>query len=297
MTNDNINTAVIDAMYNDPLLGWLAGLGFSIYQWVLLFGIAFLMLDLLNDLLTSRAKGKRLAETFSSLFTQVPFALAEKFIFGGFVYLYFYIWLAIPWKIESTLWMGVVAIIAADFIYYWEHRACHRVRFLWAAHSVHHSSSVFNTATAFRFSLFDPVISAFFHLPLVLMGMNPIYLLLGELVVQAYQFWIHNEIIGKLGPLEKIFNTPSHHRVHHGSDDKYIDKNYGGILIIWDKLFGSFKAEEETPTYGITTPINTINPIKVQFFEFSGLGRDVVHARGSKQRLGYLLRPPGWQPK
>jgi sterol desaturase/sphingolipid hydroxylase (fatty acid hydroxylase superfamily) len=145
--------------------------------------------------------------------------------------------------------------------------------------------------------MFDPFVSGMFHLPLVLMGINPIYIFMGEILVQVYQFWIHNEMIRKLGPLEWIFNTPSHHRVHHGSDRKYLDKNFGGITIIYDRIFGTFQEEEEIPTYGLTTPINTVNPIKVQFFEFGLLFKDMKKTSGISNKLRYLIKGPGWSPK
>jgi len=119
----------------------------------------------------------------------------------------------------------------------------------------------------------------------------------GIISVLAYQTWIHTETIGKLGPLEWVLNTPSHHRVHHGADDKYLDKNYAGILIIWDRMFGSFQEEEETPRYGLTTDFNSKNPLRVWTSELPELGRDIARSRGLRDLWGYLFRPPGWRPK
>lgn len=269
---------------------------FDIYDWTLVFAAAFLFLEILNDLVTGREAGKRFRESLSSLFTQVPFYIAELLIFGTAVYGYFMLYEIIPWKMPDTPACFILVIFLADFIYYVEHYCLHKVRLLWAAHSVHHSSGVMNTAMAFRFSFFDPIVSATFHLPLVLLGFNPIFIFAAEILVQAYQFWIHNEMIGKLGPLEWLLNTPSHHRVHHGSDRKYLDRNYGGILIIWDRLFGTFAKEEETPTYGLHIPFTSVNPIKVQFFEFANLFRDLSKPRAKGHRLNYLLKPPGWHP-
>lgn len=269
---------------------------FSIYDWVLVFALAFLLLELTNDVLTGRANGERLLETLSSCLTQIPYYLAETFIFGGAVVLFFEIHAIIPWQIPVNGMTAILVLFLADFTYYVEHYAAHRIRLLWLAHSVHHSSGMMNTATAFRFSMFDPVMSAMFHLPLVLLGFHPILIFAGEVLVQAYQFWLHNEMIGKLGPAEWVLNTPSHHRVHHGSDKKYIDKNFGGILIIWDRLFQTFQKEEEIPTYGLTTPMTSKNPITVQFHEFPGLFRDLKGAQSAGEFAGYLLRPPGWMP-
>lgn len=238
------------------------------------------------------------AETASSLGTQIPFYFSEIFVFGASVVLYYTLYYTVtPVHLPVTWTTFFLVILAADFVYYWEHRLSHKIRLFWVAHAVHHSSPVYNTATAFRFSIFDPVIAAFFHIPLVLMGFDPILVFFGEVIVLAYQGWIHTEAIGKLGPLEKVLNTPSHHRVHHGSDRKYLDKNFGGILIIWDRIFGTFQVEEERPNYGLTTPINTQNPIKVWFGEIPGLWQDFRSAPSWRAAFGYLWHPPGWRPK
>ncbi|RDE18380.1 sterol desaturase family protein [Motiliproteus coralliicola] len=284
-------------MTEQDWLVYFETISFSVYDWVLIFALLFLALELLNDLVTGRFSGERLLETGSSVLTQIPYYLAEIVIFGGGVYLYFMIYELVPWKIPTNGYTGLLVLILADLAYYIEHYAVHRIRLFWLAHSVHHSSSMMNTATAFRFSLFDPIPSFLFHLPLVLMGFNPVLVFAAEILVLAYQFWIHNEMIGRLGPLEWFLNTPSHHRVHHGSDPAYIDKNFGGILIIWDRLFGTFQAERQLPTYGLATPMTSKNPIKVQFHEFPKLFRDLGQAQGVGQWFGYLFRPPGWKPK
>lgn len=277
-------------------LEYVEYMSFSIYDWTLVFAILFISLELLNEALTRRFNGQRFLETLSSMFTQVPYYLTEGLVFAGAVYLYFTIYEYIPWQIPVNGYSAVLVLILADLTYYIEHYAIHRIRLFWLAHSVHHSSGVYNTATAFRFSLFDPVVSVLFHLPLVLMGFNPILIFAAEVLVQAYQFWIHNEMIGKLGPLEWFLNTPSHHRVHHGSDAKYIDKNFGGILIIWDRIFGTFQKEEELPNYGLTTPMTSKNPITVQFYEFPRLYQDLVKADSAAVFFKYLIKPPGWPP-
>ena len=271
-------------------------LSFSAYDWTLVFAALFLFVELVDDLIEKRINKERIGETFSSLATQIPFYMSETVVFGGVVLGYFYIYTFIPWKLPETATVAFLAVFLADFVYYVEHRLMHNIRLFWLAHSVHHSSPMLNTATAFRFSLFDPVISGLFHLPLVLLGINPIFIFMGELLVQVYQFWIHNEMMGKLGPFEWFLNTPSHHRVHHGANAKYIDKNFGGILIVWDRLFGTFQQEEELPTYGLITPINTINPIKVQFYEFFRLWRDLRTARNAGEFFGYVFKGPGWKP-
>ena len=163
---------------------------------------------------------------------------------------------------------------------------------MWVAHSVHHSSPIFNTAVAFRFSPFDPFIAPLFHAPIVLLGVHPMLLIIAELIVLVYQFWIHTELVGRMGPLEAIFNTPSNHRVHHGSDAHYIDKNYGGITVIWDRLFGTYQRELETPKYGLTTPIDTVNPFKVWFFHLPAFCRDVINSRSVGQLVARVFGKP-----
>ncbi|WP_461538271.1 sterol desaturase family protein [Spongorhabdus nitratireducens] len=284
-------------MGEDAWLEYIEYISFDIYDWVVVFAVLFLGLEVLDEMVTRRLNKERFLETLSSLFTQVPFYLAETAVFAGAVYLYFSIYEYIPWKQPVNGYTAVLVLFLADFTYYVEHYALHKVRLLWMAHAVHHSSTVMNTATAFRFSLFDPVASVIFHLPLVLMGFNPILIFAAEVLVQAYQFWLHNEMVGKLGPLEWIFNTPSHHRVHHGSDRKYLDKNFGGILIVWDRLFGTFKKEEEIPSYGLTIPMTSKNPLVVQFSEFPALFKDLRRARNISEFTGYLFRGPGWKPR
>lgn len=284
-------------MNQSDWITYIEYMSFNIYDWVLVFALLFLALEFLNDALTRRLSGERFLESCSSVLTQLPFYLAETLVFGGAVFLYFTVYEYIPWKVPVNAYSAVLVLMLADFTYYVEHYVIHRVRLFWLAHSVHHSSGVYNTATAFRFSFFDPLVSVLFHLPLLLMGFNPIVIFAAEVLVQAYQFWIHNEMIGKLGPLEWILNTPSHHRVHHGSDKKYIDKNFGGILIIWDRLFGTFQKEEELPSYGLATPMISKNPITVQFHEFPKLFRDIAAAKTGSDRLRYIFKPPGWQPE
>ena len=283
-------------MSSEQFTQWLEFISFDIYDWTLVFAGLFLVLELTNDALTRRFSRDRLLETLSSLLTQLPYALTEAVIFGLAVWLFFTIHEALPWQQPVNSYTAALVLLLADLTYYVEHYCAHKIRLFWLAHSVHHSSNMMNTATAFRFSLFDPLLSLTFHLPLVLMGFHPILILAAEVLVQAYQFWLHNEMVGKLGPLEWLFNTPSHHRVHHGANRKYIDKNFAGILIIWDRLFGTFQAEEEIPRYGLTTQSPGKNPIRVQFYEFPRLWADLKGADSMSERLGYLLRGPGWKP-
>lgn len=193
----------------------------------------------------------------------------------------------------------VLLMIAQDFCYYWFHRASHRVRWMWAAHVVHHSSENMNFSTAFRQSLMYPFAGMWvFWLPLVILGFDPNWVVFVVLLNLGLQFFVHTQAVKKLGPLEWLFNTPSHHRVHHGRNPQYIDKNYAGILIIWDKLFGTFVPEEETVIYGITKPVNSFNPLKVTFSEWRDMFSEVT-ARGLTllERFKILFAPPASQQK
>ncbi|MET7638201.1 sterol desaturase family protein [Streptomyces sp. NPDC005438] len=203
-----------------------------------------------------------------------------------------------PWELSPTsVWTWVLLFFADDLAYYLFHRAHHRVRVLWASHVVHHSSVHYNLSTALRQS-WTPMTSLPFWLPLALLGIPPWMILLQQSVSLAYQFLLHTERINTLWrPVEWVFNTPSHHRVHHGSNNPYLDRNYGGILIVWDRLFGTFEPEGAPVVYGLTKNIRTHNPLRVAFHEYAALWRDVRRTPSWRERAGYLLGPPGWAPK
>jgi sterol desaturase/sphingolipid hydroxylase (fatty acid hydroxylase superfamily) len=188
----------------------------------------------------------------------------------------------------------VLLLFAEDLCYYAFHRSHHEIRFLWAAHENHHSSTRYNLSTALRQSWTTPLTGPLFWAPLALMGFTPWMIMTAQAWSLLYQFWIHTESVRSLGPLEWIMNTPSHHRVHHGSNLEYLDRNHAGIFIIWDRLFGTFEPERAPVVYGLTTNITTHNPVKVAFHEFAAIGRDVARAPTLGAKLGYLLRPPGW---
>ena len=186
------------------------------------------------------------------------------------------------------------AIVAWDFIYYWNHRLSHESRHLWAYHVVHHSSQHYNLSTALRQPVADSFISSVPHGLLGLMGFSPDVIETARGVNLLYQFWIHTETIGSLGAAEKILNSPSLHRVHHGSNSQYLDRNHGGIFIIWDRLFGTHEVEDEPVIYGLTKNIETYNPVAIATHEYGDMFRDVSTATGWADRLSYVLRGPGW---
>ena len=193
-------------------------------------------------------------------------------------------------------WTYVLLFFADDLAYYWFHRIHHEVRVFWASHVVHHSSEHYNLSTALR-QTWTPMTALPFWAPLALLGFAPWMILLQQAISLIYQFWIHTERLTLLpAPFEYLFNTPSHHRVHHGSNEVYLDRNYGGILIVWDRLFGSFEGESERPRYGLTKNINTFRPTRVAFHEFAALAHDLRSANDWRERLSFIFREPGWSP-
>ena len=194
----------------------------------------------------------------------------------------------------TVWWVWPLAILGDDFCYYWFHRASHEVRFLWAAHENHHSSRHYNLSTALRQSWTTPFTAPLFWAPLALLGVEPLMILTAQGISLVYQFWIHTELIDRLGPFEAVFNTPSHHRVHHGRNVRYLDRNHGGILIVWDRLFGTFEEESEPVDYGLTRNLHTFNPLRIASHEWIAMFRDAAGARSLGDALRTLLKPPGW---
>ncbi len=193
---------------------------------------------------------------------------------------------------------GRVAVTAAvlgwDFLYYWNHRASHESRWLWAVHVAHHSSERYNFSTALRQPVAEGVTLSVPYGVLGLLGVRPALIEHARGVNLIYQFWIHTETIRRLGRLEKVLNTPSHHRVHHGTNRAYLDRNHGSILIVWDRLFGTFEEEDEPVVYGLTRNIDTYNPLRIASHEWRDIARDVADADTWSDRWSYLLRGPGW---
>jgi sterol desaturase/sphingolipid hydroxylase (fatty acid hydroxylase superfamily) len=190
----------------------------------------------------------------------------------------------------------VALFFADDLAYYWFHRVSHESRLFWASHVVHHSSQHYNLSTALR-QTWVPMTYFPFWLPLPLLGFPVWMVLLAQAWSLIYQFWIHTERVKRLPRwVEQVLNTPSHHRVHHGSNHQYLDKNYGGILIVWDRLFGTWEPERERVRYGLTKQLTTFHPVKVAFHEYVALFADVRRARGVRTKAEVLLRGPGWSP-
>jgi sterol desaturase/sphingolipid hydroxylase (fatty acid hydroxylase superfamily) len=190
-----------------------------------------------------------------------------------------------------------VALVAWDFAYYWNHRVEHENRLLWACHVNHHSSQRYNLSTALR-QPWTPFAGLLFYPGLALIGVAPAMIMVSAGLNLVYQYWVHTEAIDRMpGWFEAVFNTPSHHRVHHGANPEYIDKNYGGILIVWDRLFGSFEPERAPVRYGLTKNIETYNLFAIAFHEYGAIIRDLRGARGWRIRLGILTHGPAWDPR
>jgi sterol desaturase/sphingolipid hydroxylase (fatty acid hydroxylase superfamily) len=199
----------------------------------------------------------------------------------------------------NTAWGIALLFIGLELFYYWHHRVSHESRWFWATHSVHHSPQHFNLSAAYRLgwtSRFTGHI--LFYAPLALLGFHPAAIGLALVVNLTYQFWLHTELIGKLGWFDKWFNSPSNHRVHHATNPDYLDCNYGGVTVVFDRLFGTYVPEVHTnpPRYGLIKQVNSHNPFVIAFHEWIAMGKDLARARGLREIMGYLFARPGWQP-
>jgi sterol desaturase/sphingolipid hydroxylase (fatty acid hydroxylase superfamily) len=220
--------------------------------------------------------------------------LVSKSLIGAvFLFIYHFRLFTIPF---TAWWAWVLCFFADDFSYYWFHRSSHEIRWFWASHVVHHSSKRYNLAAALRQTWTGDLAGSFlFWTWMPLLGFEPGMILMMQSFSLLYQFWIHTELIGKLPRwYETVFNTPSHHRVHHGADIDYLDKNHAGTLIVWDRLFGTFEAESRRPTYGLTRNVDTFNPVKVAFHEWVHMAMDLGKAHTWRQALMYIFGAPGW---
>ncbi len=225
--------------------------------------------------------------------SQVVGAFTKAAIFAAYLWTYDHLRL---FTLPRTAVTWLVAFLLVDLLYYWFHRLSHEVNFLWAAHVVHHQSEEYNLSVALRQSWWQGLFSWWFYLPMAVLGIHPVLIVTVGAFNTLYQFWIHTKAIGRMGPLELLFNTPSHHRVHHGSDPRYIDRNHAGTLIVWDRLFGTFQREEEEPVYGITKPLDSWDPMKANFHHWGELIGLARRCSRWTDRLRVFLRPPGWRP-
>ncbi len=234
-----------------------------------------------------------LANTVLALMHQASDAIALLILMPFFYWLHQFAF----FKIELTVYTAFIAFILQDFLYYWFHKASHHIHWLWAAHVVHHSSTKMNFSTAFRQSLMYPVAGMWvFWLPMIVVGFDPKVVLTVVALNLAFQFFVHTQIVNKLGFLEKIFNTPSHHRVHHSTNKAYLDRNFAGVLIIWDKLFGTFVEENEVLhkpcKYGILGQIESKNPLWISFHQWVHMFKEMKKMTGFKNKWNTLFGYP-----
>lgn len=266
---------------------------------VLSIPIFFLLIGI--ELVVERLSHKklyRLADSIANLSCGITSQLSGLFfrVLGIGVYEILYTNLA--FFHPSKTWVYWLALfLLADMAYYWAHRMSHEINLFWGGHVVHHQSEEYNLSVALRQSSFQVIWTFAFNLPLALMGFETLDFALMSAFITLYQFWIHTELINKMGWFEYIFNTPSHHRVHHGRDPKYIDKNHAGTLIIWDRMFGTFQEEEERPTYGITKPINSWNAVWANFSHYATMAQELKMIHTWSDKVRYLFKKPGWLPQ
>ncbi len=272
----------------------------TLMQWLeyaaMLFGAALFLLlpvELWRQFRAQKLNRQSWLEMFANASALVPTILTGGAVTAFVVWLFNSAAEIAPWHLPVNIWTVLAAIILVDAVYYVDHRIGHRVRLMWAvSHSVHHSSPIFNQTTAIRISFIDGFISPWYYTSVILLGFDPLLVAAAFGFNLAYQQWIHTEAIGKLGWFDKWFNSPSNHRVHHGSQPQYLDKNYGGILMIWDRIFGSYAAEEEAVVYGLTNPINSVNPWRVHTEEMSRLCLKFKTLKTFRAKIHLLFSAP-----
>ena len=270
----------------------------AINNWFFAGALIFLALEFIRYRMKGRLSWDIVGDTITNYITLAMFIGVNILLLGGLYYAFVYGSQEFAlFDIETNLATIAICIVIADLLYYWEHRCMHRFNFAWATHSVHHSSPHFNISVAYRFGPMDGLWPMFGTVIMVLLGFHPIVVAFAEIMVQLYQTVLHTEAIKKLPrPVELIFNTPSHHRVHHGSNPEYLDTNYGGIFIIWDRMFGTFAEEKAPVIYGLVKPINSNNPLIAFFHGIYRVGKNVITAKGFRNKLGHFFGPPEFKP-
>lgn len=235
-------------------------------------------------------------ETGTNVVLALSHAAADGIAWALLIGLFYAVYQLRLFEVPFNAWTVLLLVLLQDFFYYWFHRGSHRIRWMWASHVTHHSSERMNLSTALRQSLTYPISGMWlFWLPLSFLGFKPEHVILVVAINLGYQFFVHTEVVRKLPRwFEAVFNTPSHHRVHHARNPQYIDRNYAGVLVIWDKLFGSFVPEEAPCDYGITRQIHTRNPVTMMFHEWRDMFADVARPGRLGERLKHLWAPPEW---
>lgn len=255
------------------------------------------------ELLVAKLRGRRVyhgSDAINSLGLGVISQIVA--VFSKLLTLGIYAWcvqrfalFALP---ANSVWVWISALLLYDFCYYWLHRAGHEVNILWAAHVVHHQSEDYNLSTALRQTGSGVLLGWLFYLPMAILGYPLEVFVVVALIDLLYQFWVHTELVGRLGWFDRVFCSPSNHRAHHAVNDRYLDRNYGGILIVWDRMFGTFIEEDDTdpPIYGTRSPLRSWNPLWANAEVYWATAKDAWHARRWRDKLLVWLKPPGWRP-
>ena len=241
-------------------------------------------------------KAKDSAAAFGLLLGNYIINLGTK---GSILILYFYLYNFRLFTVNDLLpiWMvWIITFVMIDFVYYWYHRCSHRVRFLWAVHMNHHSSEEMNFTVSLRQAWFGSLTKVPFFIFMPLVGFDPLITAVAGVASTLWGVVGHTQWINKLGPIEYIFVTPSSHRVHHGSNEEYLDKNYGNLLIIWDRFFGTYEEEKDKVIYGIRNNVKTFNPLKITFFEWASFFKDLKYAHGFREKILCFFGKPEWKP-
>jgi sterol desaturase/sphingolipid hydroxylase (fatty acid hydroxylase superfamily) len=271
----------------------------SLFTVVVVISIIFYALTIIEkifDVATKRRLGWK--QTVANVTVEIGNHILDNTVIGTIFIIGFFTTESFALAdVPVTWWSWLLALIAVDFTYYWMHRIEHERRILWTIHSVHHSSQEYNLTTALRLSWLESLYELIFFVPLLLIGFDPIQILSSLLVVVLYQNWIHTEKIGRLGWLDGIFNTPSVHRIHHAANKAYIDKNYGRVLILWDRLFGTYQIETEKAVYGLTKQLDSSNPLTISFQEFGMMFKEIIQAKSPSHKARYAFGRTGWKPE
>ncbi len=269
----------------------------------IVFAIPVFLAAMLLELWLARRRGRdvyRTADAMTSLHMGVLSQIVAVFAVGLNIGIYAAIEANFSlFKLDATSpWVWAAGLLFYDFLYYWKHRAGHEVHVMWAAHVVHHSSEDYNLSTALRQSASDALLNWLFYVPMALLGFPVLVYVVVGLIDLLYQFWPHTQLIGKLGWFDRVFVSPSNHRVHHGQNDYCLDRNYGGILIIWDRMFGTFAEErdDEPVVYGVRNPLHSWDPLWGNLQVYAQIGRGVRDTPGLGPKLKRILAGPGWQP-
>lgn len=267
----------------------------SITDYIGVFFFGLVIFEAIYDIVT---KKRRYNDTLANFVIFGVNTILEKLIYG--IVIYFGLMLVKEFaffNIPNTWWSFVLALVFVDFMYYWMHRWQHEIRLFWTTHSIHHSSEEFNLGISLRISWLSSLYEWIFYAPLILVGFSFETTIVALTINGVYGVWTHSERIKKLGWLDHILVTPSNHRVHHGSNRQYLDKNYGGILILWDKWFGTFEPEIEKVKYGLTKSIDTYNPIKINFYEIDQMIKDVKSTKNKDHKWKFIFGRTGWRPR